>query len=256
MKCTTLLSGSSGNCIFIGGEKTNILIDAGCSAAYLQKALAQMHCSPREISAILITHEHNDHISGAVHISGKFGIPIYASPLTWKNLPFYEDFLPEERHIFEYGMEFGELSLDFFRLSHDACQPVGIVVQENGRKLAIITDTGTITPSMYRKVRGADAIFIEANHSRQMLYQGPYPYFLKKRILGDRGHLSNRQAGVALRRLIGENTKYVVLTHLSQNNNTPETAYREVMDELALLPEIPCRVSVAPRMSPHPLLIL
>ena len=256
MKFTTLLSGSSGNCFFIGGASTNILIDAGCSATYLQKALAMMHCSPDQISAILITHEHSDHISGAVRISRKFGIPIYASPMTWENLPFCEDFLPEERHIFEYGMTFAELSLDFFRLSHDACQPVGIIVKEKEQKLAIITDTGRITPSIYKKVSGADAILIEANYNSQMLWQGPYPYYLKKRILGDRGHLSNQQAGVALRQLIGANTKYVVLTHLSQNNNTPETAYREVMAELAHLPEIPCQVSVAPRMKPHPLLVI
>ncbi|MEG2213146.1 MAG: MBL fold metallo-hydrolase, partial [Clostridiales bacterium] len=167
-----------------------------------------------------------------------------------------EEFLPCERHIFEYGMRIGELELDFFRLSHDACQPVGMIIEENGIKLGIITDTGIVTPAMFRKLTNLNALLIEANHNVDMLRKGAYPLFLKKRISGDEGHLSNKQAGEALTQLIGQKTQTIVLAHLSQSNNTPETAYREVMDILNKNGISAGAITVAPRFSPHPLIVL
>lgn len=254
---TTLLSGSSGNCIYIGSKNTHILIDAGCSMRYLKKSLAQISVDPEDISAILLTHEHSDHISGAAKISRKYNIPIYASPLTWENLPFFEDFLPNERHIFEYGMRIGDLSIDFFKLYHDAIQPVGIIVQDEISKIGIMTDTGKITSMMLKALCDVDAMIVEANYSVNMLNSGSYPAYLKKRISSDEGHLSNIQTGEALCRLISEKTKAIVLAHLSNNNNTPGLALSEVTQVLAKNGIVNyCTISVAPRFEPLPIIQL
>ena len=169
--------------------------------------------SIEDIDAILITHEHSDHISRVAQLSKKYHIPVYASELTWKNLPFYDDYFRWERHIFDYGMEIGDIGLDFFRLSHDAVQPVGLLFEHNGHRVAIATDTGMVTPSMYRKLSNLDGLIFEANHDTSMLMHGSYPFFLKQRVASDKGHLSNRQAAEALVKLAGAKTP-VSYTHL------------------------------------------
>lgn len=252
MKFATVVSGSSGNCIYIEGGATRILVDAGLTLRALKAACAGFGCTPADLNGIMITHEHNDHISGAERICRRYGVPMWASRSTWEKLPFAPCFLAEDRHMFEYGMSVGELKLDFFRLSHDCVQPVGIIVEHNGRRVAIATDTGCVTPSMAKALRDCDGYVLEANHDLEMLKRGPYSYSLKRRVLSEYGHLSNAQAAMALSELAGPHTRHVILAHLSETNNTPELALQQVMAVMKSAPYHPV-VTVAPRHVPHQL---
>ena len=256
MEFSTIASGSSGNCNYIAGGTTRILVDAGCSMRHIKTSLEQFSTSIEAINAILITHEHSDHISGAAKLSRRYNIPIYASELTWQALPFYNDYLPEERHVYDYGMEIGDISLDFFRLSHDAIQPVGLVFKHGGQSIGLVTDTGEVTTAMYRQLADVDGLIFEANHDYRMLDQGPYPRYLKKRVLSEKGHLSNEQAGEALCKIIGPLTRQVILAHLSETNNCPDIALAEVKRALAAASLNNTAVSVAPRKTAHPLIVL
>lgn len=253
MKFATISSGSSGNCTYIEGGSTCVLVDAGCTNRHLTQALTQYGKRPQDIDALLISHEHSDHISGVTRFARRFGIPVYASEVTWQNLPCRGDFLPQDQHIFEYGMSIGDLMLDFFRLSHDAAQPVGFVFECEGQRVGVATDTGVVTPSMARALRNVDGLVLEANHDVDMLMHGPYSYALKQRVRGINGHLSNQQAGLALRELAGEKTQAVILAHLSDHNNNPQLALSQVK---ALTADLSIDISVAPRFDAHPLIEL
>ena len=253
MKFATIVSGSSGNCIYIEGGATRILVDAGLTLKTLKAACNGFGCTPADLSAVLITHEHNDHISGAERICRRFGIPLWASHDTWEKLPFASLISEADRHMFEYGMKIGELKLDFFRLSHDSVQPVGIIVEHEGSRLAIATDTGCVTPSMQRALTDCDGYVLEANHDLDMLKHGPYSYTLKRRVMSDRGHLSNAQAALALSELAGPHTRHVILAHLSETNNTPELAMQQVMAVMRSAPYHPV-ITVAPRHIQHRLI--
>lgn len=257
MKFATITSGSSGNCIYIEAGSTSILVDAGCTNKGLRQSLAQFGKEPEDISALLLTHEHRDHVSGVLRFARRFQIPVYASELTWEHLPYRDDFFDWERHIFEYGLEIGELGVEFFRLSHDAAQPVGFVFVHNGQRVGVATDTGVVTPSMARLLENADGLIFEANHDRQMLLRGPYPAMLKRRVASECGHLSNQQAADALAQLTGEKTRHIILAHLSATNNDPALALYQVSEALtAPLSRQELTVSVAPRYCAHPLVCL
>lgn len=232
MEFTTLMSGSAGNCTYISGGNTKILVDVGCSVRYMEKALAQIGVNLCDIDAIFISHEHIDHIRGVATCSSRYDIPIFASHLTWQSLPFYKDFAHHKRHEFIYDMQFGDLDIQFFKTWHDAVQPVGMVFGYNGKRVALATDTGRVSPSMIRALSGCDGLIMEANHSQKMLAAGPYPYFLKKRIAGEKGHLSNQQSAAALAQIITAKTQAVLLAHLSEVNNNAKTAVQEVKKEL------------------------
>ncbi|MDO4582064.1 MAG: MBL fold metallo-hydrolase [Bacillota bacterium] len=257
MEFTTFASGSSGNCLYIRGGRTKLLVDAGCSMRHIKNSLEQLGGRIEELAALLITHEHSDHIQSAAALSRRYGIPIYASAKTWEHLPFGDEFFPFERNTFDYGMSIGEIAVDFFRLSHDAAQPVGMVFSHDGQRLGVVTDTGKVTAAMLDALAGSDALVLEANHDLQMLRRGPYTERLKQRIESAYGHLSNEQAGDALVQLIGANTQAVLLSHLSAANNTPELAFDTVC---AIVEQhfghIPCNISVAPRKAPHPLICI
>ena len=257
MQFTTPMSGSAGNCIYIESGQTKVLVDMGCSLTYLKRALACLHTSPDELQALFITHEHIDHIRGAAVLAQKYHIPVYASPLTWQHLPFAEDLLPECRRVFEYGLQVGELTVDFFKLCHDACQPVGFVFGDGRRRLGIATDTGKITPAILAALHNVDGLVIEANHNEGMLANGPYPSFLKKRIASEYGHLSNRQCAQALAEIVGRATQAVLLAHLSETNNLPHLAISEIEQAVALGQEGGhLQLTVAPNREPHPLITL
>lgn len=256
MEFTTIASGSSGNCIYIRGGGTRLLIDAGCPVCHIRDSLRALGTGIEEIDALLITHEHTDHISRAGQLARRFGIPIFASSLTWDNLPFAQDYLHLDRHIFDYGMEIGDIGLDFFRLSHDAVQPVGLVLSQGGRRVGLATDTGMVTTAMYRQLADLDGLIFEANHDHSMLLRGPYPTYLKKRVASEYGHLSNQQAAEALTRLIGPRTRQVILAHLSEINNRPELALNEVCLALDAAAINHTAVSIAPRKAVHPLIVL
>ncbi len=247
----TLASSSAGNCAFAKSGDTAILIDAGISAARIEQTLNEQGESPDKIAAILLTHEHTDHIAGAARLAARYGIPVYASPKTWSALPFADELPPALKHEFTYDMQLGGFSFDFCKTSHDAVQPVGLVLQAEGKRLGYVTDTGAVTRGMLYSLHDLDALVLEANHDRQMLMQGPYAPFLKRRVAGLSGHLANSQAAELLARLLRGRLCPVMLAHLSETNNTPETAYQTVAPVLQSLAEQPEKwLTVAPAHAP------
>ena len=257
MKYTTLLSGSSGNSVYIEGGRSKILIDVGCSLKYLQKELAKISVTAGEIDAILLTHEHSDHISGVATLAKKYAVPVYASPLTWQALPFATLLPPLLRREFSYDLQIGDLNIDFFKTYHDAAQPVGMVVHYQKQSVGVMTDTGQVTDTMLAALEGVSGLVLEANHSPKLLASGPYPPFLKRRIAGQFGHLSNSQAAYALSNIARQTTQAVILAHLSRTNNTEEVMLAELNEELERLNVcLDCPLTVARQDRSHPLIEL
>lgn len=231
MRLTSLFSGSSGNCLLVEEGYTKFLIDAGLSGIKIRNALCSIGVDPCEISAILVTHEHSDHIAGVGILSRKFNLPIYSNFETQNSmLPFLGTVKDENLRLFENyePFEIGELRITAFESSHDAADPVGFRITDGNRTLVVATDIGTITPKIASNIFGAASVFIEANHDIKMLREGSYPYYLKQRILSERGHLSNEDCGLFCRELIENGTERVMLGHLSLENNTPNIAFDTV----------------------------
>ncbi len=228
IKFCSLFSGSSGNCIFIGTETTKVLIDAGVSGSRITEALEEIGEAPEDLSAIFITHEHSDHISGAGIVSRKYRVPIYATSKTWQAMTRgVGKILPENKKIMESGeqLTLGDLEIKNFSIPHDAVDPVAYSFETGGKRISVATDMGCVTQEIRENIWGSDLILLESNHDIEMLKSGSYPYVLKKRILGDRGHLSNLAAADFLTELALNGTAQFFLGHLSQENNTPECAY-------------------------------
>ncbi|MGI6711374.1 MAG: MBL fold metallo-hydrolase [Bacillota bacterium] len=252
MEVATLFSGSSGNCIYVGTENTKVLVDAGFSGKKIVQALSNMDIDIREIKALLVTHEHIDHIRGLGVLSRRYNIPIYASPKTWSKLACIGEIQEHNRREYEYGMEIGDLKLEFFKTHHDAVQPLGIAFYHQDSLVGIATDTGCITTSIRKALTGANALVFESNYDENMLKEGPYPYYLKKRISGNKGHLSNKDAAKELGEIISGSTEHVILAHLSEVNNTPEIAYssvKEILQDNGINDRV--KLSVAPRYEVH-----
>lgn len=236
LKFCSLFSGSSGNSIFIGCGNTKILIDAGLSAKRVIEALALIGEKPSDLSALLITHEHSDHIKGAGIISRKFDIPIYANQNTWAAMdPFLGNVAPGNKATFVTGAEFGigELFIKTFHIPHDASEPVGFNFFAEGKKITVATDIGHVDAELAKNLEESELLLLESNHDVEMLKVGPYPWYLKKRIAGDFGHLSNEAAGEVIAHMAEKGTKRFLLGHLSQHNNFPELAYQTVCNALS-----------------------
>lgn len=249
MKFVSLASGSSGNASFVCTDKTKILIDCGISARKTDTLLKSIGVSDglKSIDAVLLTHEHSDHIKGAKRISSAYGIPIFASGGTIDSLAEatkdeYFNYAGRElteqvRADFEF--EIGDMSIIPFRIYHDAKEPCGyrIEARENGRTaaVAVMTDCGHYDDYICDHLTELDAMLLEANHDPAMLAAGPYPMALKRRIMSDRGHLSNEAAGELLAKVFAPRLKSVVLGHISKENNTPELAERTVREGLSRL---------------------
>jgi phosphoribosyl 1,2-cyclic phosphodiesterase len=228
IKFCSLFSGSSGNCIFIGTDEVKILIDAGVSGSKIAGALGEIGENPEDLSAIFVTHEHSDHVSGVGIVSRRYNVPIYATDKTWQAMSRgLGKILPENRRILEAGsrIAFGDVEIRNFSIPHDAADPVAYSFQTGGKKVSVATDMGCITQEVRENITGSDLILLESNHDVEMLQNGSYPYVLKQRILGDRGHLSNIVAADFLTELALNGTTQFFLGHLSQENNTPECAY-------------------------------
>ncbi len=226
----TLFSSSSGNCTLITNNDTKILVDAGVSMAKITTSLSKVNTEPSEIDAVLITHEHSDHISGLNVFCKKHSPHIYANSKTLEkireNIIASSDFL----HPVDIGKPFpvGSMTVKAFSTPHDSISSVGYVIESDGKKYGVATDTGTITQSMLSSLASCEAVLIEANHDEDMLKSGPYPYYLKKRILSDKGHLSNDKCAWFATQLAIWGTKKIMLGHLSEKNNTSELAYETV----------------------------
>jgi len=219
----------------VGSQRTNILVDVGLSGKSIVSSLNEIGISPKSIDGLLITHEHSDHVRGAGIFSRMFNIPIYANNRTWESMHKSIGKIKDENiKIINTDESFfiGDIEVKAYSIPHDAIDPVGYCFFNNGKKVSIATDIGHLSENVLNNIKGSDLVLLESNHDVEMLKVGPYPYILKRRILGDRGHLSNDDAGKAILRLVGEKFITVVLGHLSQQNNYPELAYRTVLSIL------------------------
>ena len=225
-----LYSGSSGNVLFCQYGATRLLIDAGKSGSCIEAALQSVGVDIRTIDGVLITHEHSDHISGAGVLARKYGLPLYATENTWWAMDGKTGAIPAGlRHEIRAGQAFwlGDIGVEPFPIPHDAADPVGYRLYGGAMSISTATDLGTFAPEVYDRIKGSDLVLLESNHDPDMLRANPhYSAALKRRILGDRGHLSNEACSRALIRLIAGGTGCVILGHLSGENNTPELAQR------------------------------
>lgn len=228
MQISVLASGSKGNCTLIQADNTAILIDAGISARRIKQKLSEVHLDIRDISCILITHEHIDHIRGLKTLSKNCRIPIYSKLNTFKAVSFINDIPPECCRLLPNGdFSVGNLNISSFAVSHDAADPVGFKIRTKQADITLATDLGFATDTVKRALDYSDILILEANHDINLLQNGAYPWNLKKRILGTRGHLSNTDAAFTLKNL-NHRPQEVVLAHLSEQNNTPQTALNTI----------------------------
>ena len=237
MRFESIASGSSGNCIYVGSDTTHLLMDVGISRKRTVDALKDLDLELRDISGIFITHEHSDHINGLPMIAKKSDMPIYATRGTIeaiRRMPKFQEIDPE-RFIAVRSDEkitIGDMQIDPMRISHDAAEPVGYRICYGRKKACVCTDLGCYTDYTVECLKNSDILLLESNHDVNMLQVGRYPYHLKRRILGDRGHLSNVSSGQLLCRILNDHMKAIFLGHLSQENNLPERAFETVRVEI------------------------
>lgn len=224
----SLVSGSSGNALFLEHKNTKILIDCGISCKRVADSLQSIDVCPQEIDAIVVTHEHSDHVSGVRVFSHKFGCKVYSGEKTLENISCFDSEVVEAGKVFEIG----DVAVKPFSIPHDAAEPFGFAFEMDGKKLSVATDMGKIDVNVAENVRGSDFVFLEANHDTEMLRTGPYPFYLKQRIIGSDGHLSNDQCASLAAALARTGTRRFVLGHLSNTNNTPQIALKTVSDFL------------------------
>lgn len=237
MRLCSIASGSSGNCIYVGSDATHLLVDVGISGKRTESGLNELELTGRDIDGILVTHEHSDHIQGLGVIARKYGIPIYATAGTIAAMKSCSSLGKLDTDLFyeikeDSKFTIKDLVINPMRISHDAAQPVGYRIAYGNKKVAVCTDLGFYNDYTVECLKGMDALLIEANHDVNMLQVGPYPYHLKQRILGDRGHLSNENSGRLLCRILHDKLQTILLGHLSKENNLPELAYESVRMEI------------------------
>lgn len=237
MRLCSIASGSSGNCTYVGSDCTHLLVDVGISGKRAESGLNSLGLAGRDVDGILITHEHADHVAGLGVFARKFNVPIYATKGTLRALQGMKqvgelpsDLLCEIREDEKFIIK--DLTVNPMRISHDAAQPVGFRIAYGKRRVGICTDLGIYNDYVVECLKGMDALLLEANHDVNMLQVGPYPYFLKQRILGERGHLSNENSGKLLCKILHDGLQEIVLGHLSKENNLPELAYEAVRMEI------------------------
>ena len=224
-----LASGSKGNAIFISSGDTSLLIDAGLSGIEIERRLTSRGLDPKSLDAILVSHEHSDHIQGVGVLSRRYKLPVYINSKTQKAAVSQLGKLYDFKR-FECGSMFtiNDLSIHPFSISHDAKDPCGFTVNQNGTKIGIATDLGIATAMVKAHLKGCTLLILEANHDEKMLLNGPYPWPVKQRIKSRIGHLSNEASKTLLNELQHDGLKHVMLAHLSETNNTPQKAFNDV----------------------------
>lgn len=250
VKFQSFLSGSSGNSTFITDDTTNILADCGANGKYMESCFLRLGVNPKRLNAIFISHEHTDHISGAGIISRRYDVPIYATAGTWAEMEGVLGKIAEKNKKIispETPVTIGNIEVLPFSVPHDAAQPVCYSFSDDECKFTVATDMGYVTEELLKNLKGSDFAIIEANHDEQMLKKGRYPYPLKKRILGENGHLSNESAANLCEILAESGTKSFWLGHLSLENNTPKLAYDAVSEKLNKLNKKDVSLCVLPR---------
>lgn len=235
-KFLSLFSGSSGNSTYIGDGESGILIDAGRTAKQLAEALSAREIDPAGIGALFITHEHVDHGQGIRVFASKYNVPVYATEGTIKGL-WQKGYVNEktELHVMEQEVQIGSLTVSSFATSHDTYEPCGYTVRTGDeRKATVCTDTGILTDESKQALAGSDLVLLESNHELNMLLHGPYPYPLKMRVSGAKGHLSNDDCARELVKLVEGGTTRLFLGHLSRENNTPELAEQTALSAMQI----------------------
>lgn len=231
----SLYSGSSGNCLFVETDSTKILIDCGTSLVKIVDGLKSIDKNIEDIDAILVTHEHSDHVQSLGNASKKFNLPVYANIETLQAMPKQTEKISiNNQKTFEIGKEFtiGDLAIKAFSTPHDAVNPCGFNIYNNKSKLTIATDLGHMDDVLLNNLKESSFILLESNYDPEILKCSSYPFPLKQRIAGPNGHLSNSSAGKTISELIKSDLKEVMLGHLSKENNFPELAYQTVIEEL------------------------
>ena len=234
LELCTLASGSSGNSLLVTDGQTHLLIDAGISCRRICTSLRELGVDPGALSGVLITHEHTDHVSGLATLTKRFPVPIYTSRGTARQLCYRIAFLEDRIHTVAPGTSFtiGSLGVESFSTPHDTSESMGFAICAGGRKAAVVTDLGHVTEQVRAGIKGADLLVAEANHDEEWVRSGPYPYFLKERILGERGHLSNEAGARLACEAAQAGAHTLILAHLSAENNTPQRAYDTVAAQL------------------------
>lgn len=254
----SLYSGSSGNCSFVQTNTTKILIDAGMSSKKIGEALDEIHVDPLSVDAILVTHEHSDHVKGLGIFSKKFHIPVYANLETWNAMPKQKEKI-EENLINTFTFQkfnIGDVQINPFSIPHDAANPCGFNLYHENKKMSIATDIGHMNREIIDHLTDSSFLLLEANYEPEILKCSSYPYLLKERIQGPHGHLSNSDAGKTISYLANHGLNKVMLGHLSKENNFPELAYKTVVEELIEhhVAENSLRLSVANRYEVSPII--
>lgn len=239
MELCSIASGSSGNCICVGSDTCHLLIDAGISGKRIEQGLAALDLKAQEMQGILITHEHIDHIAGLGVLARRYGLPLYATAGTIAAIRRVKSVGAIDESLYHEvtpGVDFviGDLTVEPIAVSHDAADPVAYRLTQSDKAVAVMTDLGIFDDHIVEKLTGLDALFLEANHDVHMLQAGSYPYPLKQRILGARGHLSNELSGKLLGKVLHDHFGTVVLGHLSKENNLAELAYETVRLEVTM----------------------
>jgi len=236
MRFAFLGSGSGGNGFLVEQGSTCLMIDCGFSAKEAERRLALLGKSPSQLTGILVTHEHGDHINGVGKLARKYGLHVWLSAGTYRadrtgELPTFCLFNSHESLAIE------ELQVNPFPVPHDAYEPCQFTFTNGAEKLGLLTDLGCETPHIIEQLNGCDALVLECNHDAQMLANGSYPPHLKRRVGGDHGHLSNKQAANLLQKLDNSRLKHIVAAHLSEKHNTPRLAREALSEVLCCAPE-------------------
>ncbi len=232
VKVCSLASGSKGNSLFVACNNSAILVDAGLSGVEVERRLTSVDVSPQSLTGIIITHEHSDHVKGAGVLSRRYDIPVYITQKTYhacKGLGKINDL-----RFFECGLPFqiDGITISPFSISHDAKDPVGLTLEFKNIKVGVATDLGIVTHLVKEHLKDSDVLYLESNHDPRMLMNGDYPWHLKQRIKGRTGHLSNFEASELVSELLTHRLKHVILAHLSEENNCPDIAARQMSRSL------------------------
>lgn len=235
LRFSVMASGSTGNAIYVETDNQKILIDCGLSGKKMEELFSKIDREPSEIDGLLVTHEHSDHIKGLGVFARRYKTPIYANEKTWRAMEGSLGTISvDQKFVFQTGTvkTFGDLDIESFGVSHDAAEPMFFLFHHEDKRLALATDLGYVSDQIKGTIQQADAYILEANHDIQMLLAGRYPWNVKRRILGDSGHISNEDAAQALTEMLSDRTKQVYLAHLSKDNNMKELARMSVQQKL------------------------
>ena len=227
MKVSVLSSGSKGNTTYIETDNTKILIDIGNTSKYVKEKLEDFGVEPADLDAILITHTHVDHVKGLKVFEKKYNVPVYITDVMYKALDFLDSY-----ELISDEFDIKDIHITAIKTSHDTEDSRGYIISNNDKSIVYITDTGYINKKYFDLLSNKDLYIMESNHDVEMLSNGNYPFKLRQRILSDKGHLSNYGSSKYLSSFIGDNTKYILLAHLSEENNTEELAYETLISRL------------------------